>query len=310
MIGIDPQTSAVNDLAVAAPTSERRATDAVPAPALLLGSIVSIQVGASIAVHLFPSIGPVATTFLRLLIASPLLLVAFRRSIDETARRIVGSIVLFGFTIAATNLCFYGAISRIPLGLAVAIEFVGPLGLAAATSRKPLDFAWIGLAAIGLGLLTPEIGSTLDPLGVGLALAAGAGWAGIVVMSRRVGQRVTGNAGLALAMVAGTLFALPVELAVGGLDRLDLGLLGAAAVVAMLSTALPLSLEFEALKRVTPRTYGIFMTLEPVIAAVAGALLLSQGLDSKLVIAIVCVTVASLGVTISDRRAVSDSLGA
>lgn len=184
-----------------------------------------------------------------------------------------------------------------------------PLGLAAATSRKPLDFAWIGLAAVGLGLLTPEIGSTLDPVGVGLALAAGAGWAGIVVLSRRVGQRVTGNAGLAFAMVAATTFALPVELVSGGLERLDAGLLAAAAVVAVLSTALPLSLEFEALKRVTPRTYGIFMTLEPVIAALGGAILLSQGLDSKLILAVGCVTVASLGVTISDRRSVSDSLG-
>lgn len=279
-----------------------RPTDRLPAPALLLGSIVSIQVGASVAVHLFPSIGPVATTFLRLLIAAPLLLVAFRHSIDHTARSNAAWIVLFGITIATTNLTFYGAISRIPLGLAVAIEFVGPLGLAALTSRKPLDFAWIGLAALGLGLLTPDIGSTLDPLGVGFALVAGAGWAGIVVLSRRVGQSVTGNAGLALAMVVAAIVALPVELVAGGLDRLDLGLLGAAAVIAVLSTALPLSLEFEALKRVTPRTYGIFMTLEPVIAAAAGALLLAQGLDQKLVIAVACVTVAALGVTISDRR--------
>ncbi|HJP89520.1 MAG TPA: EamA family transporter [Candidatus Limnocylindrales bacterium] len=292
----------MNDIAAPAHAGSSRAVDAVPAPALLIGSIVSIQVGASIAVHLFPAIGPVGTTFLRLLIASPLLILAFRRSIDATLRRNAGWLVLFGFTIAATNLAFYGAISRIPLGLAVAIEFVGPLGLAALTSRKPLDFAWIGLAAVGLGLLTPEIGSTLDPLGVGLALVAGAGWAGIVVLSRRVGQRVTGNAGLAFAMVAATAFALPFELAIGGLEHLDLELLGAAAVVAVLSTALPLSLEFEALKRVTPRTYGIFMTLEPVVAAVAGAVLLSQALDSKLVVAVACVTIAALGVTITDRR--------
>jgi len=281
---------------------ERRATDAFPAPALLIGSIISIQIGASIAVHLFPAIGPVATTFLRLVIASPLLIFAFRKSIDVTARRNAGWIVLLGFTIATTNLSFYGAISRIPLGLAVAIEFIGPLGLAAATSRKPLDFGWIGLAAIGLGLLAPDIGGTLDPLGVGLALVAGAGWAGIVLCSRRVGSVVTGNAGLALAMVAAAIFALPVEAAAGGLDRLDLAVLGGAVVVAVLSTALPLSLEFEALKRVTPRTYGIVMTLEPVAAAVAGAALLSQGLDPKLVLAIVCVTIAALGVTISDRR--------
>ncbi|HET7181298.1 MAG TPA: EamA family transporter [Candidatus Limnocylindrales bacterium] len=282
--------------------SSGRTVDGVPAPALLLGSIVSIQIGAAIAVQLFPAIGPVATTFLRQLIASVLLVVVFRRSIDATARRHAGWIVFLGFTIAATNLSFYGAIDRIPLGLAVAIEFVGPLGLAAATSRKRLDFAWIGLAAVGLGLLVPEIGSSLDPLGVGLALVAGAGWATMVLLNRRLGRLVTGHAGLALAMVAAATFALPVELVAGGLQRLDLGLLGAAAVVAVLSTALPLSLEFEALKRVTPRTYGIVMTLEPVAAAVAGAVLLSQGLDPKLVLAVVCVTIAALGVTLSDRR--------
>jgi inner membrane transporter RhtA len=283
-------------------TSSGRTVDGVPAPALLLGSVVSIQIGAAIAVQLFPAIGPVATTFLRQAIASVLLLVVFRGSIDATARRHAGWIVFLGFTIAATNLSFYGAIDRIPLGLAVAIEFVGPLGLAAATSRKPLDFAWIGLAAIGLGLLTPEVGSSLDPLGVALALVAGAGWATMVLLNRRLGRLVTGNAALALAMVAAATFSLPVELVAGGLQRLDLGVLAAVCLVAVLSTALPLSLEFEALKRVTPRTYGIVMTLEPVAAAIAGTVLLSQALDPKLVRAVVCVTIAALGVTLSDRR--------
>lgn len=292
--------------ATAPPMVLPTASPRVPPTALLLGSIVSIQVGAAIAVQLFPTIGPVATTFLRLAIAAPILIVATRRSIDATARRNIGWIVALGITVATTNLSFYGAISRIPLGLAVAIEFVGPLGLAAITSRKAIDFAWIGLAALGLGLLVPEIGTTLDPVGVALALVAGAGWAGMVVLSRRVGRVVNGHAGLALAMLVAATFALPVEIVAGGggLERLTLAVLGATLVVAVLSTALPLSLEFEALKHVSPRTYGIVMTLEPVAAAVAGAVLLSQGIDGKLVIAVVCVTVAALGVTISDRRAV------
>jgi inner membrane transporter RhtA len=275
----------------------------MPPTLLLLSSIVSIQIGAAIAVDLvFPVVGPVATTFLRLTIAAPILIVVAGRSIDASVRRHARWVVLLGVTIAATNLSFYNAIDRIPLGLAVAIEFIGPLGLAAATSRKALDFAWIGLAAVGLAILTPEIGSSLDPIGVGLALVAGAGWAGMVVLSRRVGRLVTGHSGLALAMLAGAVFALPFGLVSGGLVRLDLPTLGAVAVVALLSTALPLSLEFEALKHVSPRTYGIVMTMEPVAAAVAGAVLLSQGLDSKLVLAVACVTVAALGVTISDRR--------
>jgi inner membrane transporter RhtA len=226
----------------------------VPPTLLLLSSIVSIQVGAAIAVNLFPTIGPIATTFLRLLIAAPILLIATRRSFDATVRRNLGWVVLLGVTIAATNLSFYSAISRIPLGLAVAIEFIGPLGLAAATSRKKLDFAWIGLAAVGLAILTPEIGASLDPLGVGLALLAGVGWASMVVLSRKVGRVVTGHAGLGIAMLAAAVVALPAELVAGGLQHLDLGILGATAVVAVLSTALPLSLEFEALKHLSPRT--------------------------------------------------------
>lgn len=276
----------------------------LPPTSLLLTSIVSIQVGAAIAVNLFPAIGPVAVTFLRLAFAAVVLLVVTRRSIDATVRRNAGPVILLGVVIAATNLSFYGSISRIPLGIAVAIEFVGPLGLAAATSRKPLDFAWIGLAALGLALLTPDIGTTLDPLGVALALVAGAGWAGMVVLSRKVGQTVTGHSGLALAMLAGAVFALPFELVIGGLDRLDATILASAVVVAVLSTALPISLEFEALKRVTARTYGIVMALEPVAAAVAGAVLLSQGLEAKLLTAIACVTTAAIGVTISDRRSI------
>jgi len=276
----------------------------LPPTSLLLISIVSIQVGAAIAVGQFPAIGPVAVTFLRLAFAAVLLVIATRRSIDATARRNAGWVILLGFVIAATNLSFYGSISRIPLGIAVAIEFVGPLGLAAATSRKRLDFAWIGLAALGLGLLTPDIGTTLDPIGVALALVAGAGWASMVVLSRKVGQTVTGHAGLALAMVAGAAFALPFELAIGGLDRLDVGILASVIVVAVLSTALPLSLEFEALRRVSARTYGIVMALEPVAAAVAGTVLLSQGLEAKLLAAIACVTIAAIGVTISDRRSI------
>ena len=276
----------------------------LPPTSLLLTSIVSIQVGAAVAVNMFPAIGPVAVTFLRLAFAAVLLTVVTRRSIDVTARRNAGWIVLLGLVIAATNLSFYGSISRIPLGIAVAIEFVGPLGLAAATSRKRLDFAWIGLAALGLGLLTPDIGTALDPIGVALALVAGAGWASMVVLSRKVGQTVTGHAGLALAMLVGAAFALPFELVIGGLDRLTVPILAGAVVVAVLSTAMPLSLEFEALKRVSARTYGIVMALEPVAAAVAGAVLLSQGLEAKLLAAIACVTIAAVGVTISDRRSI------
>jgi inner membrane transporter RhtA len=180
--------------------------------------------------------------------------------------------------------------------------FVGRLGVAVARSRRPRDFAWIALAAIGIALLTPEIGGSLDPLGVALAGAAGLCWAGFILMSRRMGRVLPGNSGLAIGMAVAALVVLPVELVVGGLGALDAWVLVAALAVALLSTALPLTLEFEALKRMSARSYGILVTLEPVAAAVIGAVLLAQAMSIQGIGAVVCVSIAALGVTLSDRR--------
>ena len=278
-----------------------RAVAAVPPPGLLVVSIVSIQLGAAVAVHLFETLGTIGTAFLRLAFSAVLLHVAARPQIRPVSRRDTGMLLLFGCVIGAMNMCFYGAIDRIPLGIAVAIEFVGPLGVAAFTSRRLNHFVWIGLAVGGLVLLTPSIGTDLDPLGVGLALAAGAGWASFVLISPRVGAAV-GGAGLALGMLVAGLFVLPFELAAGGLGRLDPGLLAGALAVAIFSTALPLSLEFEALRRMTARAYGVTVTLEPVAAALVGALVLGQALPPAALLAIACVTAAAIGVTLSDRR--------
>jgi len=278
-----------------------RVVAAVPPPGLLLVSIVSIQLGAAVAVHLFETLGPIGTTFLRLAFAAVLLLVAARRQIGPGARSHAGMLLLFGCTIGATNLCFYGAIARIPLGIAVAIEFVGPLGVAVFTSRRLKEFVWIGLAIAGLVMLTPSIGTDLDPVGVGLALAAGAGWASFVLISPRA-ARAVGDGALALAMLVASLFTLPFMLAAGGLVRVDLGLLAGALAVAILSTALPLSLEFEALRRMTARAYGVTVTLEPVLAALVGVLVLGQTLPPTALLAIACVTGAAIGVTLSERR--------
>ena len=278
-----------------------RAVAAVPPPGLLLVSIVSIQLGAAVAVHLFETLGPIGTAFLRLAFAAVLLLVAARRQIGSGARRHAGMLLLFGCVIGAMNMCFYSAIDRIPLGIAVAIEFIGPLGVAVFTSRRLNHFIWIGLAVAGLALLTPSIGTDLDPVGVGLALAAGAGWASFVLISPRV-SRAVGGAGLALGMLVAGLFTLPFGLVAGGLERLDPGLLAGALAVGILSTALPLSLEFEALRRMSARAYGVTVTMEPVVAALVGVIVLGQALPSNGVLAIACVTAAAIGVTLSDRR--------
>ena len=280
-----------------------RAVGAIPPPGLLLISIVSIQLGAAVAVNLFPALGSVGTAFLRIAFSALLLLVVARRTLHWSARRHIGKLVLFGFVLGATNLFFYGAIARIPLGIAVAIEFIGPLALAAATSRRGRDFAWIVLAVAGIALLTPDIGGALDPLGVALAALAGVGWAGFVLMSRRISTALPGTSGLAIAMAIATVLIIPVEVAAGGLGQLDAGLLAAVLAVAILSTALPLSLEFEALKRMTPRAYGILVTLEPAVAALVGAVALHQAMGAKEILAVAFVTAAALGVTISDRNA-------
>ena len=278
-----------------------RAVAVVPPPALVLVSIVSIQLGAAVAVSLFDSLGPVSTTFLRIALSAILLLIARRGQIDSRARRHIGLLLLFGCVIGLTNLAFYGAIARIPLGIAVAIEFIGPLAVAALTSRRAMHFVWIGLAVAGLVLLTPDIGADLDPLGVGLALVAGAGWASFVLISPRVARDV-GDAGLALAMAVASILTLPFALGNGGLEQLDLGLFAGALAVAILSTALPLSLEFEALKRMTARAYGIMVTLEPVVAVLVGALVLSQAPPPSALVAIACITAAAIGVNLTDRR--------
>lgn len=279
-----------------------RAASAVPPPGLVVTSIVSIQIGAAVAIDLFPALGPVGTAFLRVAFSAVLLAAAARHTIAWSARRHAGALLLYGTILGLMNLSFYGAIERIPLGIAVAIEFIGPLGLAVATSRRGRDFAWIGLAVLGIVFLTPQVGGALDPMGVALAGVAGLCWAGFIVMSGRIGRALPGSSGLAIGMAVAAFVVLPVEVVAGGLGNLDLELLVGVLAVAILSTAVPLSLEFEALKRMTARTYGILVTLEPAVAAMVGAILLGQAMGLPGFLAVACVTVAALGVTISDRR--------
>ena len=265
------------------------------ATALVLGGVVSVQLGAAFATTLFDELGPAGTVLLRIAFAALLLLAIWRppfRLGEGAARR---DVVLLGLALAGMNLSFYLALDRIPLGIAVTLEFVGPLGVAIAGSRQRLDLLWVGLAAAGLLLLSPVPGSSLDALGVGMALLAGCFWGAYIVLTARVGRAIAGGGGLAIAMGIAAVAVLPVGLADGGAELLDWKLLGVAFLVAILSSALPYSLELEALRHLPEKTFGVLMSLEPAVAATVGFVGLDQDLAIREVVAIALVLCASAG---------------
>ncbi|HEY4845685.1 MAG TPA: EamA family transporter [Candidatus Dormibacteraeota bacterium] len=268
----------------------------MPAPLFALGAIASVQVGATVAKHLFVFLGPTGTVFLRVGFGAGILLAIARPRWSRFDARQWRSIVLFGLIIAGMNLSFYQAIARIPLGIAVTIEFIGPLGVAVAGSRKRLDFAWAAMAAAGVSLLSFG-GGSVNPLGVLFALAAAAGWASYIVLGQRVGRMVPGPDGLALALTVSGLALLPFGIAGAGSRLRDLHNLGLGLVVAILSSAIPFSLEFAALRRLSSQAFGILMSLEPAMGAAAGFVFLGQRLSLRDLLAIALVIVASAGAT-------------
>jgi inner membrane transporter RhtA len=274
----------------------KRSRGTVPAPLYALGAITSVQVGATVARHLFTFLGPTGTVFLRVAFGACILLAVARPRWPRFDARQWRAIALFGLIIAGMNLCFYQAIARIPLGVAVTIEFIGPLGVAIAGSRTRLDFVWAAMAAAGVALLSFN-GGNVTTLGVLFALGAAVGWASYIVIGQRVGRLVPGPDGLALALAVGGLALLPFGIASAGSKLLNAGNLAIGLVVAILSSAVPFSLEFAALRRLSRQTFGILMSLEPAMGAAAGFLFLGQRLSFRDVIAIGLVMAASAGAT-------------
>jgi inner membrane transporter RhtA len=271
------------------------------ATALVLTGIVSVQVGAAIATTLFDEVGPGGTVLLRVLFAALVLMLLWRPTLrPEAGGR---DIVALGVLLGLMNLTFYQALDRIPLGIAVTLEFVGPLTVAILGSRRPRDLVWVALAAGGLLLLAPGPGSDLDLLGCAFALFAGVCWGLYIIVTARVGRAVSGGGGLALAMVVATLVALPLGLAEGGSELLDLELLAIALGVALLSSAIPYSVELEALRRLPESTFGVLMSLEPAVAALAGFIVLSQDLAARELVAVGLVLAASAGALSAAGRA-------
>ena len=240
--------------------------------------------------------------FLRVALGAFILLAIGRAGRPRLTATQWRSVLVFGLVIAAMNLCFYEAIARIPLGVAVTIEFLGPLGVAIAGSRKPLDFAWAGLAAAGVAILSLKGGGSVSPVGLAFALAAAVGWASYILLSQRVGRIVPGPNGLAYALTIAGIALLPFGVASAGMRLLQPHSLLAGALVAVLSTAIPFSLEFAALRRLSSQVFGVLMSLEPAMGAAAGFVFLGQRLSPLDLVAIVLVTVASAGATLTAAR--------
>jgi inner membrane transporter RhtA len=265
--------------------------------ALVVAAVTSLQFGAAFAVTLFDELGPAGAAFVRLAVAAAVLLAIWRPRLRDRRRADLRVAALFGIVLGLMNWAIYSAMDRIPLGVAVTIEFAGPLGVAVVGSRRPLDLLWVVLAAAGIVLLADPGGGSLDALGVGFALLAAAMWAAYILLSVRTGRLFPGGSGLAIAMAVGAVTILPMGVGQAGGALLEPGLLAAGAAVALASSVIPYSLELEALRRLPARVFGVLMSLEPAVAAMAGLVVLGQSLVAREWLAIALVVVAAAGAT-------------
>lgn len=272
-----------------------RALGAVPPPAQVLAGIVSVQVGAALAKQLFGAVGSAGAVALRLFFAAVVLVVVWRPSV-RLGRRAWAVVVGYGVVLGVMNLCFYLALARIPLGVVVTIEFLGPLAVAIAGSRRWLDGLWALFAAGGVVLLTEGRGE-LHLVGIVFALAAGACWAAYILLSAALGRYTSDGGGLALGMVLAAMVVVPVGVVDSGAALVAPWVLVVGFGVALLSSVIPYSLELEALRRIPPKVFGVLMSLEPAVAALVGLLVLGEMLGPVQWVAVLLVVVASAGAT-------------
>jgi inner membrane transporter RhtA len=264
----------------------------------VLLAMLTIQTGASIAKQLFPLIGPEGTTALRLGFSAMVLWLVFRpwRSLP-VGRRDWLAIATYGACLGGMNILFYLAIARIPLGIGVALEFTGPLAVALMSSRRKRDFTWVACAVIGILLLLPDMhgADALDPVGVAMALGAGACWAGYILFGKKTNSQASGGITVALGMTVAAAILVPIGAVSQGMALLSWQVLPLGFVVGILSSAIPYSLEMVALRHMNSQNFSVFMSMEPAIAALAGFLILSELLTLWQWLAIGLVIAASLG---------------
>ena len=272
-----------------------------PVPAVLL-AIVSVQGGASLAKSLFPALGAASTAAIRIGLSAVILMLFNRPKFRHLTSQQWQTLIPYGVVLGAMNITFYLSIARIPLGLAVTLEFIGPLLVAVAGSKKPLDFLWVLLAAFGIVLIAPWNADSVDPIGAALALLAGGFWAAYIVMGGKIAKIMDGGQAVSIGMVVATIVVLPFALIDGGLANLNPKLLMFGIALALLASAIPYSLEMKALKQMPAKTFSILMSLEPAMAAFFGLVFLQEFLTLVEWSAIALVITASMGSTFSKTR--------
>ena len=263
---------------------------------LVLTGIASVQLGAAIAKSLFDEVEPETIVWLRLVTSAVVLAVVARPVLRGRSRQDWLVVLGFGASLGTMNWAIYQSFARIPLGIAVTIEFIGPLTLAVLGSRRARDLAWVVLAALGVALLGLER-ADLDVAGVAFALLAGAGWASYILLSAETGRRWPGLDGLAMASVVATLGLTPVVLAAGGDGITETRILVLGAAVGLLSSVIPYSCEIAALRTLPPSVFSVLMSIEPAAAALAGMVVVAEFLSPVQWLAVACVIVASIGAT-------------
>lgn len=277
-----------------------------PIPAVLF-AIISVQSGAAIAKTLFPELGAAATASLRIGISALILLAVYRPNLFKINASQWKVVIPYGLSLGAMNLIFYFAIERIPIGLAVTLEFIGPLVVAVLGSKRILDYLWVLLAAAGIVLIAPWSDNGVDLLGVLFALLAGALWAAYIVLGGKVSKIMKGGEAVAVGMLFATLLILPFGVLGNGFQNMTPNFFYLGIALALLSSAIPFTLEMKALGQLPARTFSILMSLEPAAASLCGLLFLQEYLTPNELIAVICVVTASIGSTMTATFKKSDS---
>lgn len=267
-----------------------------PSPTgLVILSVICVQVGSALSKSLFSELGPWGVVLLRIGFSALILSAITRPKWTHTIRRNVKLLATFGLVFALMNALLFLAIDRIPLGIAISIQFTGPLGLAAIKSQRWLDGLWVSIAAFGILMLTPLSGASVDALGITLALLAGLCWALYIVLAAEVGQKISGMEGLTWALIVSTVLLLPFGIATAGSALLNPRLLLLGAGVAVLSTTLPYSFEMVALRSIPVKIFGVILSIEPMVSAIAGLIILQETLSVRAAIACLLVSIAAAG---------------